>query len=69
LAQRQRGPMKQEPSIEDLRRAEAEAKRELDRIQRAFQDARLEYDLAQAHWLCANRALNAALIRAEEQKS
>lgn len=61
--------MKQELSIEDLRRAEAEAKRELDRVQRAFQDARFEYDLAHASWMQANRALSAALIRAEGQKS
>src|ERR1044071_9896428 len=41
--------MTQEPSIEDLRRAEAEAKRELDRAQQAFQDASLEYYLANAN--------------------
>jgi hypothetical protein len=54
--------MKQEPSIEDLRRAEAEAKQELDRAQRAFQDASLEYYLANANWRLANRALTEAIV-------
>ena len=61
--------MKQEPSIEDLGRAEAEAKRELDRAQQAFQDARLEYDLAHANWQLLNKVLTEAIVRKQAEES
>jgi len=59
--------MKQEPSIEDLRRAEAEAKREMDHAQKAFQNARLGYDLAHANWVSATKALNEAITRKQAE--
>jgi hypothetical protein len=41
--------MKQDqPSIEDLHRAEAEAKQVVDRALKTFRDTRLDYDLASA---------------------
>jgi hypothetical protein len=57
------------PSIDNLRHAEAEAKRELDRAKKAFQDSRLEYDLAHANWLSANRALTEAIVSKQAEKS
>ena len=59
--------MKQEPSIEDLRRAEAEAKREVDRTQRAFQDARLDHALAEANWRLLNKVLTEAISNHAEE--
>lgn len=61
--------MKREPSIEDLRHAEAEAKRELDHAQKAFQNARLGYDLAHANWVSVNKALNEAITRKQAEES
>jgi len=54
--------MKYEPSIDKLRHTEAEAKREADRAEKAFQDARLEYYLAYANWRTVHRALTEAIV-------
>ena len=54
--------MKPKPSIDKLRHAEAEAKREADRAEKSFQDARLDYYLAYANWRSVNRELTDAII-------
>jgi hypothetical protein len=51
-----------QPSIDKLRHTEAEAKREADRAEKAFQNARLEYYLAYANWRTVNRALTDAIV-------
>jgi hypothetical protein len=58
-----------QPSIDNLRHAETEAKRELDRAQKAFQNARLEYDLAHTSWLSVNKALTDTNSQQARRKS